>query len=112
MGAPTRASEQWASLVEALEAFIRGESSVVEVSRRVIQIRAQLHEDENALFYPFVNVDDDSLTFPIGDVRGNWSDGALAKADAERKALEEFHRNDITAATWALLRYAKDRHAA
>ena len=90
-----------------MEAFLRGNAGVVETSRAVVAMRAHLGEEQNELFYPFVNVDDEALSFPIGDVRAKWSERGLLGVDAERSTVEEFYGAGIVAASEALLSYAK-----
>src|SRR3954467_3309237 len=107
MAEPARTAK-WRELTAELEAFLKGDLSVVEVSRRVMFLRGALDEESNALFFPFVNVDDEALTFPLDQpTRALWSQRGLANVDAERESVEAFYGPGIVHAAQELLKHAK-----
>jgi hypothetical protein len=82
-------SAELAKLTSVLERLLAGELGVIEASRWVSRARHALGVDDNDLFLPFVGIDSETDSFPLGPVRELWAADALVRHDAERAVVEE-----------------------
>jgi hypothetical protein len=96
----------WPALVAVLDAFLAGYLGVTETCRRVIEFRNPHSAEQSEVFRPFVDVEAETTTFPMGAVRHEWSAAALAREDEERERIEAEHRDELRAAALALRQYA------
>jgi len=80
---------------QALENLLAGNVCLTEGVREIAQWRWANHGLNEALFRPFVDVDSETDSFPVGRLRELWSEDGLARADAERVAAEGRYREWI-----------------
>jgi hypothetical protein len=102
------AASHWRDLADLLDQFVSGRIGTIEVSRRVSSLQTKLNEHSNELFYPFVAFDSETDHLPIGDLRDRYSASGLAKADAERAAIDEAAVGELRELAKPLLKYAKE----
>jgi hypothetical protein len=106
----SRSANEWKSLIEVLSDLLASRLGATEACRKVVALRHVLGEESNELFLPFVGVESETDTFPLGEVRSRWSLSALDREDAERTQYEQLCRPSLVEASEKLLQYAR-RHA-
>jgi hypothetical protein len=76
------------SIVETAEGVIGRSVGVVEASRRLMEIAAELDawEDDDLLY--FQGIDSQSDAFPLGIARQQWDPAALVREDHARAQFE------------------------
>jgi hypothetical protein len=99
-------SASWQELLEVLELLISNSIGITEGCRLIVGLRHALHEDGNALFLPFVGVDSETDSFPLGNVRKLWSADGLRRADEQRSVIERHCKTFVIVASEALKQYA------
>jgi hypothetical protein len=77
---------------QALEGLLAGEHCLTESVREVAQWSWSNHGLDEELFLPFVGVDSETDSFPLGPLRERWGADGLARADAERILVEDRYR--------------------
>jgi hypothetical protein len=74
--------------VEAARAVLSGHLSIIAGSRLLVGYAFELGVENDPVFLDFRGIDSETDTFPMGDVRPQWSSAALAREDAERERYE------------------------
>lgn len=100
-------AQVWCRLIGELESLMSGHRGITEASRIISALRFDLEEESNALFLPFVGIDSETDTFPLGHVRDRWQPAALAALDVRRSELEAIYRPAAFEAAEKLLVYAR-----
>ena len=75
-------------VVEASRAVLAGHLSITAGSRILVGYAFELGVENDPVFLDFRGIDSETDTFPVGDVRAQWSSAALAREDAERERYE------------------------
>jgi hypothetical protein len=94
------------SIVQTAESLISRSVGVVEASRRLMELAAELDawEDEDLLY--FQQIDSRSDAFPLGIARQQWDSAALAREDHARAQFEEsVHASAIERCRSLIARY-------
>jgi len=86
-------------------AILAGRLGVIEGSRRLASLSARLPGEDQAFLRPFCGIDSETDALPVGGVRAEWADEALAQKDAEVAGAESVYRAHAEEACRALLRY-------
>lgn len=98
---------QCKTMIDTLESLRDGRLGVIETARAIASIRTTLDDPDNPIFVPFIAVDSETDTIPVGDVRARCSREALVRFDAERETAEKLYRDHLIEASEPLLSYAK-----
>ena len=96
----------WQELVEVLERLLSGGMGITEGCRLLARLRHVLDEEDNPLFLPFVGVDSETDSFPLGDARKLWSADGLRRADEQRSVVERHYKTLVNDAAKALRQFA------
>jgi hypothetical protein len=94
-------------VVEVARAILCGDLGIIEGSRRLSSLRAQVRSlDHDPDFFPFVGIDSETDHLPIGEkYRQLWASEALAREDLKIKAAEEYRREEAFTACRRLLEH-------
>jgi hypothetical protein len=98
-------TDQWQELLGVLNALVSGRIGLTEGCRHVARLRHVLGQNENELFLPFVGVDSETDSFPLGEVRKQWSAKGLMRADEQRSSVEAHYTAFVMQASEALRAY-------
>jgi hypothetical protein len=96
------------AVVETARALVAGSVSVVEATRRFMELTTELDalDDEDLLY--FVELDSRSDGFPLGIAREQWSAIALEREDLGRRKFEDSVHSDAVAHCRSLIaRYSQ-----
>jgi hypothetical protein len=98
------------AVVETAQALVAGSVSVVEATRRFMELAAELDGLDDEDFLYFVELDSRSDGFPLGIAREQWSATALEREDVARRRYEEaVHGDAVTHCRSLIARYTKPR---
>lgn len=75
--------------------IIDDKESIIEGSRKMLQYRFWMKEEENKIWMIFLAVDSESEHLPVGAVRAHWNEQALKEKDREIADVENFYRDQV-----------------
>ena len=90
--------------VEVASGVLDGSLGIVEAVRRLVVLSSELGIENEEPFLSLRGIDSETDTSPVGAVRSQWSEAALAREDAARKAYEDDVRVQVREACELLLR--------
>ena len=85
------------AVVETAHALVAGSVSVVEATRRFMELAAELDALDDEDFIYFMEIDSRSDGFPLGVAREQWSAAGLEREDLERRKYEASVHDDAVA---------------
>jgi len=95
------------AVVETSRAVVAGSLGVVEATRRLMELAAELDALDDEDFIYFIELDSRSDGFPLGVAREQWSSTALEREDLDRRKYEDSVHADAVAHCRSLIaRYA------
>jgi len=96
------------------QAMLDGHVGIIEGSRQLASLRHPAGVDPfDEDFLPFVGIDSETDSLPIGDTRVHWAPEALAKKDAEIAAAEAHYRDyALSACARLVARFADEKPSA
>ena len=77
--------------VQLARKFLAGESSTIEISRKLSSLTHHCGREVENLFIPFVGVDSETDDLPIGPVRVLWDPNALRIKDVAIERCERMY---------------------
>ena len=92
------------TVVEVASGVLDGSLGIIEAVRRLVFLSSQLGIGHEEPFLSLSGIDSETDTFPVGAARSLWSEPALAREDAARKAYEDEVRVEVREACELLLR--------
>jgi hypothetical protein len=69
--------------------LISGEMGLIEASRELSSLRYEFDAPLDELFMPFLVIDSETDSLPIGPVRREWNPAVLARIDVEISGYQE-----------------------
>ncbi len=102
--------DQESEAVRTAQAAVDGSMPLIDACVRLAGLAHDLvpswGDDPDFVVFGLVASDTDHL--PLGEVRSQWSEQALSKADAENERITAFYRDDIlTACTNVIARFCR-----
>ena len=93
-------------IIEISKAIISGQVEIHEgcmaICRERSNLDARLRDCDELL--PFMSLDSDLDSYPLGEARRHWSEKALQEKDRDLKAMIDRARPTIIEACWTLLK--------
>jgi len=75
-------------IVVFAQSYLDGHTGAIETSRAIVDLSLMIDASLDDLFIGFTGIDSESDTFPLGEVRRQWSNTALEREDASRQVYE------------------------
>ncbi|MDX2220579.1 MAG: hypothetical protein SF172_16290 [Burkholderiales bacterium] len=102
-------AKDWVELAGVVAMLKESRVSLTEGCRSIAEIYERICGDPalDPYFEPFLEYDDKTISYPVGQERQNWSQSALERIDRERVAYEESVRESLMQSVASLEIYAK-----
>jgi hypothetical protein len=99
-----------AKAIEVARAIIDGKIGIIEGSRALVAIRHEVTDElADSDFLPFIAVESETDTLPVGNVRQHWAKDALANEDIKINKYENEMRDMIIAACERLIQKVENK---
>ena len=82
-------------LVKVANTMLAGEMDLIEGIRQICNLRFLIADPENELFVALRGIESETDSFPIGQVRSNYSQEYLQRMDSEMQSYLTNAKDDI-----------------